>query len=461
MSSAIQSIQSQFTWSPSMGYPTATLMVKATSIDPTAIPALSASLENAVSEIATATRPRDLMGLSRVIRGAQASFTVIVAQNILATATDSAVKAEATKAIFEATYNLQELEMEYNLYGYIMNLGANYFFLVMFALILLFNVGMIWKSRYHWHNVTFVCGLILETIAFLGRVLSSTDYANMDFYLLQYTPFTIAPAFIMGGIYFLFAQNVVLYGKEYSMRKPLWYSYFFIACDVICLAVQAVGGAMASGAARNSTDPELGGWVMFAGVLAQLLAMTVFLFFWFNFFYRVFFYHSNDIDLSCKYSQRGVMNYIKLFLNLPSTREYKAAYLERYYDPKYKEVRARKLVPYFPLAISVAALVVYIRCVYRTVELKQGFSGYLITHEVYIMVLDALLIFIACFVFVPFHPVFVFGVKNVLGMAKMRGKNGADEESDEKSSHVSAMTNSSPSNLISQMQTQTFDSKTR
>lgn len=416
-------------WSPSSGYPTVTLTVTAlASINPTVLPALSKSLEEAVQSLATATAVGDLVQLSQVIRGAEASMTVVSAQQVLATATNSQVVAEATKALFEATYNLEDLAMDENLYSYVLNRGANIFFLVMFALIALFNIGMLWKSRYHWFNVAFICGFILEFLGFLGRVLSTTDYTNINYYLLQYAPLTIAPAFLMGGIYFLFAQNVVMHGRQFTILKPMWYSYFFVAADVVCLVVQGVGGGMASSAAKDKTDTQPGTWVMFVGVLAQVIAMTVFIFFWINFLYRLYFRHSEEIDDSFKLKRATPLNFLRLLLNLPSTRPFKLTQLECFYDQKYSGIRKRKLVPYFPLAITLAVLVIYIRCIYRVVELKEGFDGYLITHEVFIMVLDAALVLIAGLIFVPFHPVFVFGYENIFKLSTIRGKEGAEEE---------------------------------
>lgn len=433
---SVASRLSSFAWTPSLGYPTATQTVKTlSSINPDAVPSLSMSIVNAVSSLATATYAGDLVLLSRVIRGAEASLTALGAQQVLATATNSQVAAEATKILFEAAYNLSELEHEENIYSYVMNRGVNIFYLVMFFLISMFNIGMLYKSRYHWYNITFICGFLLEFIGFLGRVLSSTDYTNINYYLLQYAPLTISAAFLMGGIYFIFAQNVVLYGREYTVLKPMWYSYFFVASDILCLLVQGTGGGMASSATKNKTNPKPGKWIMFAGVLAQVISMSVFLVFWFNFLWRLYFRHSKDIDDSHKLKKKGPLNFIRLLLHLPSTHLYKQTQLERFYAPKYIELRQRKLVPYFPLAITVSVIAIYIRCIYRVIELKQGFTGYLITHEVYIMVLDVLFILIVGLIFIPFHPVFVLGAKNTLKIATVRGKETDDEKPDRKLTH--------------------------
>lgn len=415
----MSSVLSLLSWSPTGGYPSST-PTSLKSIDPSRASDLEHVLTQALASIATVTGAGDYVDLSEAIRGAEASLAVISAQNVLATATDALVQARATQVIVEAAYNLKVLAEEQSFYGHYLNRGGNIFFFVFFAAILAFNVGMLRWSRYHWYNITFVCGYLLQFLGFLGRILAFTDDANLNYYLLQYVSLSISPAFIMGGIYFLFAQNVVVHGRQYSVLKPMWYSYFFVLCDVVSLLVQAVGGAMASVAAQQNTDPRPGTWIMFGGVLFQLVAMTVFLVFWFEFIGRINFRNAKRTPTDSNLQNRTVKNWVKLWVHTKSVHAYKHTHLEQFYNPNYAVIRRRKLLPYYPLAISCAVLVIYIRCVYRVVELQQGFSGYLVTHEVFLMTLDALMIAISALIFIPFHPVFVFGKNNILEVATIK-----------------------------------------
>lgn len=418
----MESVISALSWSPSGGYPTAT-PTSLRSIDPTHLSDLSVSLLEALASAATDTYWPDLVSLSQVIRGAEASLTVIVAQQVLATATDDAVKAEATQAIFEAGYNLKDLADEQNLYGHYLNRGGNIFFFIVFAAIMFFNVGMLRWSRYHWYNVTFISGFALQFLGFLGRILAFTDDTNINYYLLQYVSLTISPAFLMGGIYFLFAQNVIVHGRQYSVLKPMWYSYFFVFCDVLSLVIQGTGGGMASQASKNKENTEPGTWTMFGGIIFQVVAMSVFIIFWLEFISRVNFKDAKEVERDEPLKKKSVLNWFKMWVNTNKADTYKKTELEQFYNPKYSGIRQRKLVAYYPLAISAAVVVIYIRCIYRVVELKQGFSGYLVTHEVFLMTLDALMIAISGLIFIPFHPVFVFGKDNVLKLATIKKNN--------------------------------------
>lgn len=394
-------------------------------------PALQLSLTSATEHIATATKLYEFYSLSQVIRGAQASLAVIRGESTLATATALAVRAKASEAIFDATLNLKALEFENNMYGTYLKHAPNIIYLVLFGGIFSYLVGMLYKSRYHWFNVTFVCGYALEVIGFIGRILSFKDLTNLNYFLCGFVSLTIAPALIMGGIYILFAQCVVIHGRKFSVLKPMWYSYFFIVCDLISLVIQAIGGATSSAAAQDHSDPQLGTNIMIAGIAFQVAAMTVFLIFWLEFLRRLYFKKFDDKNVPGDYhshplAKPSVRNFVKLLFNTPSVRAYIEQYREPVYNPRFASIRNRKMFPYFPLFVTIAVLAIYIRCVYRVVELAQGFSGYLITHEVYLMVLDALMIAICGLIFIPMHPVWVFGASNLVKVRVI--KSNEDEE---------------------------------
>lgn len=423
--SGAASIASMLLWSPSTGYPSST-PTSFHSIAVTKAPELTSKLEQVLSSLATETVTENVLSLSQVYRGAQASLTIISAQQVLATASDSSILAQASKAIFEASDNLHKLADEENLYGQYLNRGGNVFYLALYFIFTLFFTGAAIRSKYHWFNITFICGFILETLGFLGRILSFVDDTNVNYYLMQYVSLTLAAAFFMAGVYFLFAQNVVIHGRQYLVLKPMWYSYFFICADVTSLVVQALGGGVALAETNSHKSGAVGSWIMFGGMIIQVVSMTIFIIFWCDFLTRLYFKESQNVSIDHPLKVKGIKSWLRCFLNTKSAQSYKMLVLDPYYNPKYLQIRQRKLVTYYPLAISVAVLAIYIRCIYRVVELKEGINGYLATHEVYLMVLDALMIAIVGFVFVGFHPMFVFGRNNVLTASNITKK---DDES--------------------------------
>lgn len=55
-------------------------------------------------------------------------------------------------------------------------------------------------------------------------------------------------------------------------------------------------------------------------------------------------------------------------------------------------------------AMILSVLCIYVRSIYRTIELSQGWSGFLITHEKYFLALDGAMMIVAVAVFNILHP---------------------------------------------------------
>ncbi|EER34915.1 predicted protein [Candida tropicalis MYA-3404] len=313
-----------------------------------------------------------------------------------------------------------------NYFGETLKYAPNIVYLVVYAIIFAYYSGMIIKSRYWFFNVTFFIGYGMEFIGFLGRVLAVGHEERLDYYTMQSFCLTVSPAFIMGGVYFTFGQLVVVHGSEFSILPPLWYSYFFITLDVCTILIQAAGGGIAAAGGTGDTGTIL----MIVGVAAQVGSMSIFLFFWFEFLSRVYFKYSKEEKYAGPLAKFNFVNFLKMIFNVPSARAYKLNVLDETYDPKYYKLRQMRLFGWLPLAITCAVIAVYIRCVYRVVELAQGWNGYLMVHEVFLLVLDASMMTICGLVFIPFHPYWVFGKDNKLS------RNTLKESKKNKKDHI-------------------------
>lgn len=192
----------------------------------------------------------------------------------------------------------------------------------------------------------------------------------------------IAPVFFSAALYVLLGKLIYDLGARSSIISAKWYAIVFCTCDVVSLVVQAIGGAQASEANTDSAM-ELGTHIMVAGIAFQLLTMTLF------------------VGLLVDFLRR-VLRAQGEFSNVVT--------------------KGMKLV-FAALVISTA--MIYIRGVYRTIELAQGWRGYLITHEGYFIGLDAAIMVIAVAVFIPVDPAVVFRGEGRPGYArKMRGGKG-------------------------------------
>lgn len=397
------------TWAPSV-FPTQTVI---SSVDPTHAAGLLHTLASATAALATATAPGVVVSLLRAARGAQASLTLISAQNALASPTASQQAAQASQAAFNATLNLQALAWEENLFATHLNMGGNVFFTAIFGVLMLVHLGLTYWSRYFYFGISafLCCGL--EFAGYLARCLAVHDTSNENYFLCQFICLTIAPVFILAGVYYYLAQILALHGNKYAMLKPLWFTYVFVCCDVASLVIQAIGGGMAGEALNELKSTEVGTHIMVAGIGFQVLSMLVFIFFLFDFIHRAFFHASPSVV----YSPR---TFVELLFQTRRGDSMRKNTLDPYYNPRYADARRRPHFGLAPFVILASVVFIYIRCIYRVVELSQGWTGFLITHEKFVMSLDAMMIFLACAWFVPFHPFFLVGREHKISLGALR-----------------------------------------
>lgn len=382
------------TWTPS-SIPTQTTF---SSIDITHADGIWETVLSASAVAVTATETPVLYQVSKILRGAAASLTIIEAEKYLATAqpTETASISMAKEMMFNATLNLQALEWDLNLYTNALSIPANAIFTSLFGLLFVIYIARMFTGKQIYFGVCLACGTVLEFSGYLARTLAATDYADPNKYLCQIICLTMAPAFIMAGVYYILGQLKVVYGTKFGILPPKWYTFLFIFCDVVSLITQAIGGAIAAIEVRQYIFSPLGTNIMIAGIALQLCSMTLFVIIWFDLIFKSHFRASPDF----KFTYRRCFHFL---FNTAEGRQYRE-HLDMYYDPTFTKIRQGYLFGLLPLVVSLSVLFIYIRCAYRVAELSQGWTGFLITHEKFIMTLDALMVFLACAMFVPFYP---------------------------------------------------------
>lgn len=293
-------------------------------------------------------------------------------------------------------------ESDSNLYGLIPNRPANLAALVLFAILWFFHTLLGLWYRQWWFGTAFFIACGLETAGYIGRFLSHGDPFNINYFLVQIICLTLAPAFFMGGVYFLLAKFAMVYGNNISRLKPMWYSYIFVSCDLCSIILQAIGGGMAATAVQDNESTTSGTHVMVAGLAVQVASMSLFIVLCVDFFWRV----RQALKQADPSNPDGI------------------------FEEKYAHLRANRLFKPFLWAIAICTILIYVRCIYRLIELAEGWDGYLILHEPYFLVLEALMVFLAAFVMTVVHPGFVFGRTHipVKGLHRKKKDFGNNEE---------------------------------
>ncbi|CAG7917462.1 unnamed protein product [Penicillium olsonii] len=238
-------------------------------------------------------------------------------------------------------------------YGYQPSLGAGIAYCTLFGLsMILHTVQFTWKRT--WWASVFSVGCLVEVIGWAGRTWSSKCPYNSTAFLMQISTLII-------GIYVLLGRFIQLLGRESSFLKPSLYLWIFCTCDVISLVVQAIGGGMASGEANKvGGDTATGTHIMVAGIVFQMFSITIFM--------------VCAIDFIRRVMRRRLLQTV-----------------------------TGSVVPLFA-AMILSIICIYIRSIYRTIELSQGWSGYLITHESYFIALDGAMMIVSVAIFNVLHP---------------------------------------------------------
>ncbi|KAI5951681.1 RSB1 [Candida jiufengensis] len=422
-------------------YPTSipTTTTSISYINPTYIEGLKLTALQLQQELATQTNSISLYFLSRNARAAAASYTILSNQQLLASITDTyetsfettaAVSEPLTEFVITATETissqtstltssinlshitdeminstllLKKLEWDSNLYAINISVPFNLLFTIFFILLLLsFIIIACLRSKSKYFSICMSAGCLLEAVGYICRSIAHYNWSNPNLFVLQIICLTVSPTFIMASIYYFLSQLIVVYGSNFSLLKPSFISWIFICFDLISLCTQACGGIIAAIALKNFQNTAVGTFIMVAGIGFQVLSMTLFLTFVLNFLRRIYFVSDSR--------RFNLTEFFALLFNTKNGVKIRQENkLEARYDSRYQELRNRKYFNYMPLIILISSICIYIRCIYRVIELSEGWRGFLITHEPFLLTLDGLMVFCSCLIFVPFHPMLILG----------------------------------------------------
>lgn len=148
-----------------------------------------------------------------------------------------------------------------------------------------------------------------------------------------------------------------MFGPGVSPLRPITYLAIFCSIDFVSLLLQAVGGGLASSAlsAVPPRNASVGNNTMLSGIVFQLAATIVF---------------------SCLF----------------------ALVVVRAWKQQLPQMRERKVIAVV-VGTACSVTLVITRGIYRTVELSQGWNGYLMSREGYMIALDGLTMALAVLIY--------------------------------------------------------------
>ncbi|TCD71037.1 hypothetical protein EIP91_000536 [Steccherinum ochraceum] len=252
-------------------------------------------------------------------------------------------------------------------YGYLVSKGTAMAFVVLFSITTLVHLVEAIYFRMWWLLPTVGLAGAGEVLGWSGRLWSSYSPLLQDPYLMQIVATILAPTPYVAALFMIFARVTQHLGEQYSRLSPRLYSRIFLTADVVALVVQGAGGGLAATASTQSGS-NLGGNIMLGGIIFQLVALIAF------------------VSVATEY-------YIRYTLDHPirPTR-----------GSKRTEMNYRMKLLTGSLAFIIVCI--FIRSIYRTAELADGWNGRIITTEWYFNVFDGAMILLAMWTLSILHP---------------------------------------------------------
>ncbi|KAI9039832.1 RTA1 domain-containing protein [Aspergillus affinis] len=173
-------------------------------------------------------------------------------------------------------------------YGYYPNLGGNIFFTIIFALCGLTQIYFSLRFKSWTFAIALLIGTFLEMAGYIGRILMHSNPWDAGAFKLQIVALVLAPSFIAAGIYLTLKHIILNLGSSHSKLKPRLFTWIFIGCDVGSLFLQAAGGGVAASAEDDLDMTSTGNNIIIAGIVFQVVTMAVCGVLAVDFFARVF-----------------------------------------------------------------------------------------------------------------------------------------------------------------------------
>ncbi|KAI0481305.1 RTA1 like protein-domain-containing protein [Xylariaceae sp. FL0804] len=260
---------------------------------------------------------------------------------------------------------------DFELYRYTPSLPAAVIFVVVFAILSGLHV---WRLQRHHalYFTAFTVGGFFELVGYCGRIWSHFDPTSIGGFVLQAIPILVAPALFAASVYMILGRLVRALGpaaERLAVVPPRWVTRVFVAGDVVAFTLQAGGGGIQS--AGTLALYEIGERVIVAGLLVQIAMFGLFV--------------ATAVLFGRR--MRGPRG-AAVVAEAPSAGGGGGG-----------AVAWRR---HLNVLFAVSALIL-VRSVFRVVEYLQGNGGYLVSHEVFLYIFDAVLMTAVMVIFLVWY----------------------------------------------------------
>ncbi|CAG2011041.1 unnamed protein product [Fusarium graminearum] len=250
-------------------------------------------------------------------------------------------------------------KLDFKLYRYTPSLPGAIVATVVFGILSCLHIWRFSRAR-AWYFIPFTVGGVFETIGYAARIVSHNNKESVPAYSVQAILILVAPALFAASIYMILGRIIIsLRAQHLSLIPVRWLTKLFVCGDVVSFSLQAAGGGIQASGTIKAYD--LGEKIIIVGLFIQIVV--------FGFFVLT----STLFHRRCK---------------------------------KNPTLAVRQLA--FPWKLDLAVLytvsiIILVRSIFRVIEYLQGNDGYLISHEVFLYIFDAILMAIVMVVFLIWY----------------------------------------------------------
>lgn len=225
---------------------------------------------------------------------------------------------------------------------------------------------------------------LVESIGYIGRILSHFNPYTLSPYIMQTLLLLVAPALFAASIYMILGRLILtLSAEHHSLIRLKWLTKIFVTGDVFSFLLQAAGGGLMSGGTLQMM--KLGENVVIAGLFFQIIFFSVFVVTAILFQIRIEREPTPMSRTIPKFGKTGWMTLLRILYS--------------------------------------ASALILVRSIFRVIEYIQGNAGYLLRNEVWLYVFDSILMLSVMVLFNAVHPSMV-----VPGGKRTRGDFGSVQE---------------------------------
>ncbi|KAK7998959.1 hypothetical protein PG991_014634 [Apiospora marii] len=245
---------------------------------------------------------------------------------------------------------------DFRLYRYTPSLPAAVVFAAVFAVLSALHTWQLARHRAYYFTA-FTVGGYFQLVGYCGRIWSHFDPSAIGGFVMQAILILVAPALYAASVYMILGRLIrTLRADSLSLLPIAWATKVFVVSDVVSFTLQAGGGGIQAAGTLELYD--IGGKLIIAGLLVQI-AM-------FGFFMAT-----------------AVLFHVRYL----RCRRWHSVGNSEDCGRAGKTVQWRR---HLWVLYAVSGLIL-VRSIFRVVEYLQGNQGYLIAHEVFLYVFDAVL----------------------------------------------------------------------